>query len=161
MKQYWRSVNVIKQVFFRLKLKSANHFKVGAELNALNKDDCTPLMLACAEGHTDVVKYLLHLGADMVLRGNDGMTCLHLAAQSGHLECVHAILTQNLFPRRMINETVIKKKFESSGDSISVGSLCLYLMYHVTFVTRHVTIQYPAIFCPKSPKIVFFINAMM
>ena len=82
-------------------------FQVGAELDSLNKEECSPLMVACAEGKVNVVRYLLHVGADMTLRGHDGMTCLHLAAQNGHLECVHAILSQSRLPRKLINETVI------------------------------------------------------
>ena len=35
--------------------------------------------------------------------GDDGMTSLHLAAQNGHLEVVHAILNQNHIPRKFIN----------------------------------------------------------
>ena len=35
--------------------------------------------------------------------GDDGMTSLHLAAQNGHIEVVHAILNQNNMPRKYIN----------------------------------------------------------
>ena len=35
--------------------------------------------------------------------GDDGMTSLHLAAQNGHLEVVHAILNQNNMPKKFIN----------------------------------------------------------
>ena len=58
----------------------------------------------------NIVKFVLKsyfysfiAGADLTLRGDDGMTCLHLAAQSGHLECVHVILGQNNLPRKFIN----------------------------------------------------------
>ena len=37
--------------------------------------------------------------------GDDGMTSLHLAAQNGHIEVVHAILNQNNMPRKYINLT--------------------------------------------------------
>ena len=33
------------------------------------------------------------------------MTSLHLAAQNGHIEVVHAILNQNNMPRKYINLT--------------------------------------------------------
>jgi len=52
----------------------------------------TPLMHASHEGHHEVVKLLLRLGASMHNRDTDGMQALHLAAQVGSLECVRALL---------------------------------------------------------------------
>jgi len=60
-------------------------------------------MLACIKGKANLVKYLVAAGADLTLRGDDGMTCLHLASQNGHLECVHLILMQINLPRKFIN----------------------------------------------------------
>ena len=68
----------------------------------------TALMLACNYGQTAVVRYLLQAGADMTLKGDDGMTCLHLATQNGHLECAQAILDQKNTPRKFLNSQVIK-----------------------------------------------------
>lgn len=39
----------------------------------------------------------------MTLRGDDGMTCLHLATQNGFLECAHVILGQLHLPRNFLN----------------------------------------------------------
>ena len=77
--------------------------QAGGELDAIDDEQNTPLMLACIKGKANVVRYLLQAGADLTLRGDDGMTCLHLAAQNGHIECVHIILGQNNLPRRFIN----------------------------------------------------------
>lgn len=49
------------------------------------------------------VSFLRQAGADLTLKGDDGMTCLHLAAQSGHLECCHVILGQTNLPRKFLN----------------------------------------------------------
>ena len=77
--------------------------QAGGELDAIDDEQNTPLMLACIKGKANIVRYLLQAGADLTLRGDDGMTCLHLAAQNGHLECVHIILGQNNLPRKFIN----------------------------------------------------------
>jgi len=77
--------------------------QAGAELDALDDEQSTALMLACNYGQTAVVRYLLQAGADMTLKGDDGMTCLHLATQNGHLECAQAILDQKNTPRKFLN----------------------------------------------------------
>merc|ERR1712150_282148 len=59
--------------------------------------------IASQEGKSDIVRYLLQAGADLKWKGDDGMTSLHLAAQNGHLEVVHAILNQNNKQREIIN----------------------------------------------------------
>jgi len=81
---------------------------VGAEIDAVNKDQYSALMTACTEGKTDVVSYLIHVGANVDLRSSDGMTCLHLAAKNGHLEAVHAVLTNGKLANRknLLNKTV-------------------------------------------------------
>ena len=42
--------------------------QAGAELDALDDEQNTPLMLACHYGQGEVVKYLLQAGADMTLK---------------------------------------------------------------------------------------------
>jgi len=41
--------------------------------------DCTPLMVACGEGHLDAVTCLLDLGASVNARNSAGQTPLHIA----------------------------------------------------------------------------------
>jgi len=52
----------------------------------------TALMHASHEGHDEAVKHLLGLGASQHPRDADGMQALHLAAQSGSLECFRTLL---------------------------------------------------------------------
>jgi len=52
----------------------------------------TPLIRASQEGHAEAVKLLLKLGANTHIRDADGMQALHLAAQSGSVECFRALI---------------------------------------------------------------------
>lgn len=52
----------------------------------------TPLHEATANGHAQVLDYLLDKGGDVNCRANSGYTPLHLASSSGHVECVKVLL---------------------------------------------------------------------
>ena len=73
-------------------LAAASVSQTMAELDAIDDEQNTPLMLACIKGRTNIIKYLLAAGADLTLRGDDGMTCLHLAAQNGHSDVLQVLI---------------------------------------------------------------------
>lgn len=55
----------------------------GADVNAVNLRDVTPLMMACDDdSNMDVVRYLMRRGADMQLKDVDGFTALLYAITS-------------------------------------------------------------------------------
>lgn len=82
--------------------------QAGAQLDVMDRNQLTPLMLAASKGKADVVKYLIRIGADVTLKGEDGMTALHMAAKSGHLEVCRIILTECKAPRTLVgNESFI------------------------------------------------------
>jgi ankyrin repeat protein len=74
----------------------------GADVNARQEREFTPLMFAAAEGHADVIRVLLRHGADPSLatlastrrerRPAGGMTPLLLAARQGHLAAAQALV---------------------------------------------------------------------
>ena len=64
----------------------------GADLHAKDNYGCTPLHLACVNGHAEVVKALLEKGADVHAKDSHGMTPLHYACMNGHAEVVKALL---------------------------------------------------------------------
>ena len=52
----------------------------GADMNATDKDNCTALMLACANRHVDAIHILLKAGSDTNIAKIDSQTCLMHAA---------------------------------------------------------------------------------
>ena len=58
----------------------------GADINGKNEDGRTPLHIACAHGHVNVVRLLLESGADPNARDNGGETPFDHAAR---LECAY------------------------------------------------------------------------
>jgi len=64
------------------------HLKKGADVNALNKDGVTPLMLAVGAGNANLVTYLLDKGANANARNKDGITPLRIATDLKHEDVV-------------------------------------------------------------------------
>jgi ankyrin repeat protein len=54
--------------------------------------DHTPLMLACQGGYHAIVKALLAAGASRTAHNSESFSCLHYAAQEGHLACVTMLI---------------------------------------------------------------------
>eukprot|EP00912_Choanoflagellata_sp_UC4_P000806 UC4_evm4s506 len=59
------------------------------DVNSTTKDSITPLMIASAKGHTDVVDYLIKNGADV---NRKGLTALHMACDRGLLNVIKILL---------------------------------------------------------------------
>src|SRR5436190_17821673 len=64
----------------------------GANINAKNHDNNTPLMEATDAGNTGAAQALLDAGADPNLFDEDKDTALHFAARKGYTEVSSAIL---------------------------------------------------------------------
>ncbi|XP_075067758.1 uncharacterized protein LOC142158058 [Mixophyes fleayi] len=77
------SVAVIKEL-----LKS-NHS--GVTTARSKTTDSTPLHLAAAGGHAEVVKVLLETGASAADEDGEGMSAIHLAAKNGHINVLDAL----------------------------------------------------------------------
>ncbi len=59
----------------------------------LKKSDhgCTPLFVACKEGHTSSINLLHFCGADINISNEDGVTPLLKATMTGDLEIIRAL----------------------------------------------------------------------
>jgi ankyrin repeat protein len=69
--------------------------RAGADVNAKDNNDRTPLDFACKKGHVQVFKELLEHGADIEANDIHGRTALHLACSYGHLAVVNELLSPN------------------------------------------------------------------
>ncbi len=61
------------------------------DINGLDENWNTPLMIAAQNGHDDVVRALLIARANINARNNQGKTALVLAAEGGHDESVRLL----------------------------------------------------------------------
>jgi [histone H3]-lysine9 N-trimethyltransferase EHMT len=61
-------------------------------VNLMDKEMRTPIMYSVAGKKHDILKMLCMCGADVTLKGPDGMTVLHLAAKSGNITATQIIL---------------------------------------------------------------------
>jgi ankyrin repeat protein len=66
---------------------------VGADVNAKNAYDETPLHWACVKGHVQVFKELLEHGADGDAKDNEESTPLHCACANGRVAAVNELLS--------------------------------------------------------------------
>lgn len=87
--------------------------QAGAQVDVMDRNQLTPLMLAASKGKADVVRYLVRIGADVTLKGEDGMTALHMAAKSGHLEVCKIILTECKVSRTLVGNANFVPENES------------------------------------------------
>lgn len=75
----------------------------GAQLDTMDKNQNTPLMLASLNGKNDVVRYLIRAGCDVTLKGKAGMTALHMAAKSGDIESCKTLITECKVPKTLVD----------------------------------------------------------
>ncbi|CAO2654101.1 Nn.00g108340.m01.CDS01 [Neocucurbitaria sp. VM-36] len=62
-----------------------------SSIHGLERADKTALMIAAMKGHVDIVRLLLHAGADVEMRDRRGKTALVLAQEGGHAEVVQLL----------------------------------------------------------------------
>ena len=63
----------------------------GADVNARDERDSTPLLEAARYGHDDICRVLIASGADIKAKDKDGKTALMLAVQGDHDDVVRLL----------------------------------------------------------------------
>ena len=67
----------------------------GASVDAQSELGFTPIYMAAQEGHENVVKYLLNIGADHNLTMDEGFCPIDIAMQQGHDNIVSMLIHQD------------------------------------------------------------------
>ncbi|CAH2286050.1 serine threonine- phosphatase 6 regulatory ankyrin repeat subunit B-like [Pelobates cultripes] len=65
--------------------------KIGVTTTRNKTNDSTPMHLAAAGGHSEVVKVLLETGASASDENGERMTAIHLAAKNGHINVLEVL----------------------------------------------------------------------
>jgi ankyrin repeat protein len=69
-----------------------------SEPNCFNRDRASPLLAACANGHTNIARLLLENWAEMDTPDRRGRTPLIAASFNGHIEIVNLLLSKGADP---------------------------------------------------------------
>ena len=103
-------------------------------INALGRDDATPMHVAAEAGHADVLSLLLEHGADLEVRDIYGLTPLHRASRAGELEAGQFLLDRgaDINARDMLNRTPL-----SSAVSVGYVELARMLVKYGASVNTH------------------------
>lgn len=75
-----------------------------AEVDAVDVQGVSPLIVAAETGHPAMVRFLLSKGALVERRSHDGRTALHHAAENGHEDVVEALLESEASPNQAMND---------------------------------------------------------
>lgn len=76
-------------------IKVARLISEGADIEAHEQDDWTPLTVAAREGHLDVVKILIKNGVKVNAKEGGGHTALFWAAKYKHQDIVNLLISEN------------------------------------------------------------------
>ncbi|CAD5116068.1 DgyrCDS4999 [Dimorphilus gyrociliatus] len=122
-------------------------------LDSCDNDGRTGLTLGSQEGHTNVVRSLIGLGADIEFRAHDGRTPLRAAALNGHIEVVELLLSHGadlnytdldgrstLYLLALENQVTMLKHFLSRGANLEIGDCEGRTALHVACWQGHLDI---------------------
>jgi ankyrin repeat protein len=82
--------------------------EIETDLNRPNNNGATPLIIAVLNGHIEIVKILLDLGADANAKDSNGWTAHDLASETGHTDIVKLLkqyIIAQTFPGHLANQT--------------------------------------------------------
>ena len=119
-------------------------------MNVQMETGATPLYLACQNGNLETVEHLVRVGnASVKILTYDGMSCMHAAAQSGHLTIVQYLVSLQYLYHSVCIVKLFRKTFKEKENlriSLKYLTIVQYLVSlqwlcnfaHVTNVFRKV-----------------------
>jgi len=121
----------------------AQLFITPENLNDVNAEGDTPLLLAARYHHTDVLKVLIQAGANLDVKNKDGITALYTAAYQNRIEMVETLLQAGANPDILTKGfsviyaaaekgyTEIVKKLIEAGANLNTQSKQGYTALHI------------------------------
>lgn len=90
--------------------------EAGADLNGTNLQYFTPLMSAALRGHSQAVKLLLKLGADVHIRHPTGLTLMECALVSKDKETINILLENGCKLSEAVERQAQKPWLKEAGN---------------------------------------------
>jgi hypothetical protein len=87
---------------------------LGKDVNSVNTEGWTPIMVALRRRNLQVVKLLVSRGADLGVVTSNGWNVLHFAARGGDRECIHWVLH---------NTSITVNSVDNGGDTPIIDAL--------------------------------------
>lgn len=98
--------------------------KLGANVNAVEKNDNTPLMMACAFGHEKIARLLIDKGANIHQKNDKGCDALMIASWIGYNEKILELLLEkgaDVHQKNEDGETALHKAaFNGSKEFVRI-----------------------------------------
>ena len=71
------------------------------DVDMVDNDGCSALHYSARHGSYEIFRYFAEMGADLYLRNNDGMNCLHIAALNEHFNLCKILINEHSFDVHM------------------------------------------------------------
>ena len=99
----------------------------GADPNYTRRNKSTPLIVACLNNHTEIVKLLLNHNADLNIKFQDSKAPLDYARANGHEEIIKLILRKkgenNLPPKYLLLKYYLADIMWTTSRLLWIGKL--------------------------------------
>ena len=105
--------------------------KKGLHINALDKEDSTPISTAVEAGNRELVRLFLVHGADINIADRAGETPLHIAAENSDPEIIRLLLTRNPdleIKGGLSTQTALHKLINANLDDSVTAECCRLLL---------------------------------
>ncbi|RZF36287.1 hypothetical protein LSTR_LSTR006792 [Laodelphax striatellus] len=104
-------------------------FNGTADVNSqCRMNGATPLIVATAWGHLQVVEELVNLGADIMIRDFKNRTAVHIAAANGSLEILNILLTESGDPELL--ELIVNAQITNKVNDLKTNSFDSWVHKH-------------------------------
>ncbi|CAG9313099.1 unnamed protein product [Blepharisma stoltei] len=126
----------------------------GADINAIDSYQRTPVMVSCGMGHLDIVRYLVEeADANVVGFDYNGNTVLHIASLAGQYHILRYLVEDLQIPINLPNKSKqTALSLCQKTQEKTTGELSWKLERVIGYLASHQNKHTPAFFTPLRPK---------